>query len=150
MSQLAEFVQRHPIMIGVAVALAVAAVVIEIRHRSRGAVSVGPNDAVRLINGGAAVLDVRKSDEFAAGHIIDARNIPEAELAKQADTLKKFREKPVVVYCDNGAASGGAVNILKEQGFTKVVSLRGGLNAWRQDNLPVVAESGKKKAGKAA
>jgi len=150
MSQLAEFVQRHPIMVGVTVALAAVAVAIEIRHRSRGATSIGPNDAVRLINAGAAVLDVRKSEEFAAGHIIDARNIPQADLVKQADTLKKFREKPVIVYCDSGAASNTAVNALKEQGFTKVVGLRGGLAAWKQENLPVVADGGKKKAGKAA
>src|SRR5690349_7817936 len=99
MSQLAEFIQRHPIMVSVAVALAAAAVTIEIRHRARGTSTVGPNDAVRLINAGAVVFDVRKSEEFAAGHIIDARNVPQADLAKQADTLKKYREKPVIVYC---------------------------------------------------
>lgn len=131
-------------------ALAAAAVTIEIRHRSRAATAVGPNDAVRLINSGAVVLDVRKSEEFAAGHIIDARNFPQADLAQETTALKKYREKPVIVYCDNGGAATAAVNALKAQGFTKVASLRGGLNAWRQENLPVVAESGKKKTGKAA
>jgi len=150
MSQLAEFIQRHPVMVSVTVALAVVAVTVEIRHRSRGATSIGPNDAVRLINAGAAVLDVRKSEEFAAGHIIDARNIPQADLVKQADSFKKFREKPVIVYCESGVASAAAVNVLKEQGFTQVVGLRGGLNAWKQENLPVVADNGKKKTGKAA
>jgi rhodanese-related sulfurtransferase len=150
MSQLAEFVTRHPIMVSVAAALAVAAVTIEIRHRASGTSAVGPNDAVRLINAGAVVFDVRKSEEFAAGHIIDARNVPQADLAKQADSLKKFREKPVIVYCDSGTSASAAVSMLKEHGFTKVASLRGGLNAWRQENLPVVAESAKKKTGKAA
>jgi rhodanese-related sulfurtransferase len=150
MSQLAEFVTRHPIMVSVAVALAAAAVTIEIRHRARGATSVGPNDAVRLINAGAVVLDVRKNEEFAVGHIIDAKNFPHADLAQQADALKKFREKPVIVYCESGVTAGAAVNALKAQGFTKVANLRGGLNAWRQENLPVVADTAKKKAGKAA
>jgi rhodanese-related sulfurtransferase len=154
MSQLVEFLTAHPIMVGVTVALAAAAVTIEVRHRSRGGVAVGPNDAVRLMNAGAVVLDVRKAEEFAASHIIDARNIPQAELAQQADSLKKYREKPVIVCCESGVTGNAAVTTLKSQGFTKVVNLRGGLSAWRQENLPLVSsdkkEEKKKKTGKAA
>jgi rhodanese-related sulfurtransferase len=48
------------------------------------------------------------------------------------------------VYCDNGFASGAAVKALRGLGFTKVVSLRGGLSSWLQENLPVVKGAPKK------
>lgn len=149
MTQLIEFIQRHPLIVGLAALLAILAVVIEFRHRSRGGIAVGPMQAVQLMNSGAAVIDVRSAEQFAAGHIIDARNIAHDQLATQADSLKKYREKPVIVYCDTGATAGTAAKSLAAAGFTKVLNLTGGLNAWRQDNLPVVTGNGKK-TGKAA
>src|SRR5690606_12800331 len=98
--------------------------------------------AVLLANSGAAVIDVRPEADYAAGHIIDARHIPANELAARADTLKKYKEKPVLVYCENGFASAQAARALKSAGFTKIVTLRGGLQSWRQENLPLVKGEG--------
>jgi rhodanese-related sulfurtransferase len=148
MDHLLPFIQKHPLLISGIVLLAIAGIVIELRHRLSAAVAVGPTDAVRLMNSGALVIDVRAADAFALGHIIDARHIPQAELAAQADTLKKYREKPVIVCCDSGATSGSSAGILKGLGFTKVVNLRGGLSAWKQDNLPLVTASANKGSGK--
>jgi rhodanese-related sulfurtransferase len=147
MNRLFEFIQHHPLLFSGIALVAIAAIVIELRHRLSAAVAVGPTDAVRLMNGGALVLDVRPADAYAAGHIIDARHIPQAELAAQADSLKKHREKPVIVCCDSGVTSGAAASILKGLGFTQVVNLRGGLNAWKQDNLPLVTASATPKSG---
>src|SRR5690606_28627004 len=119
----------------------------EIRERAKGSSLIGTADTVRLANGGALVLDVRDTAEYEAGHIIDARSIPAKEIATRADTLKKYKEKPVVVCCENGFASGAAAKVLKAMGFTKVVTLRGGLRSWRQENLPLV-KGGSKKDGK--
>jgi len=138
MNRAFEFVQNHPWLIAAATLLAIAAATIEWRYRKGASGAVGPVDAVRLINSGALVVDVRAADAYAAGHIIDARHIPAADLLGQADSLKKYREKPVIVCCDSGAASAGAANALKAQGFAKVVNLRGGLQAWKTENLPVV------------
>jgi rhodanese-related sulfurtransferase len=148
MNRFFEFIQHHPLLAGGAVLLAIAAVVIEIRYRRSAASSVGPSDAVRLINAGALVVDVRAADAYAAGHIIDARNIPQAELAAQADSLKKYREKPVVLYCDSGSSSGAGATALKTLGFTQVVNLRGGLAAWKTENMPTVTGSTGKSSGK--
>src|SRR5215831_16187325 len=101
MSRLAEFIQNHLLLASGVILLAVAAVTLELRHRMRGASALSPAEAVRLINGGALVLDVRNAEAYAAGHIIDARNIAENELGGQAESLKKYREKPVLLYCDN-------------------------------------------------
>jgi rhodanese-related sulfurtransferase len=138
MNRLTDYLVHHPYLVTATAAVAVAAAGMELRMRARGSQAIGAVDAVRLVNGGALALDVRTGDEFAAGHIIDARNMPAADLAKSTDSLKKYREKPVIVYCDNGVASAAAARTLKDQGFAKVVTLRGGLNGWRQENFPVV------------
>jgi rhodanese-related sulfurtransferase len=51
--------------------------------------------------------------------------------------LKKYKEKVVVVYDDTGSLGTSAVRQLAAQGFTKAVNLRGGLAAWRTENLPL-------------
>jgi rhodanese-related sulfurtransferase len=119
--------------------------VVELRQRSRGAASIGPAEAVRLVNQGGVVLDVRSEQDFAGGHIIDARNMPSTQLAEKVESLRKWREKPVVVCCDSGMTSGSAVRTLRANGFTKVVNLRGGLGAWQQENLPLVRSGAERK-----
>jgi rhodanese-related sulfurtransferase len=144
MSRLVEYITHHPFLVAAAAILAVLAIVFEFRQRARGSFAVGPNDAVRLVNTGALVLDVRDAKAYEAGHIIDARSIPAAEVADKAETLKKFKEKPVLIYCDSGFSSATSAKVLKTLGFTKVVSLRGGLQSWVQENLPVVKGAPKK------
>jgi rhodanese-related sulfurtransferase len=93
--------------------------------------------AVRLMNQGALVLDLRAKESFDAGHIGDARNVPAAALESQAESLKKWRDKTVITYCDSGVSGAGAARTLAKLGFTKVFNLEGGLNAWIKDNLPL-------------
>ena len=144
MNRFLEYTTNHPYLVAAAAILAVLAIVIEMRQRARGGTSVGTNDAVRLANGGAVLLDVRDAKDYEAGHIIEARNIPAAEIASRAESLKKYKEKPVIVYCDGGFASAGAARALRASGFTKVVTLNGGLNSWRQENLPLVKGAARK------
>ena len=144
MNRLLEYITNHPYLVAAAAILLVLAIVIEMRHRARGGTSIGANDAIRLQNSGALLLDVRDAKDYEAGHIIEARNIPAAEIASRAESLKKFKEKPVIVYCDGGFTSAGAARALRASGFTKVVTLSGGLNSWRQENLPLVKGAAKK------
>jgi len=148
MNRLIEYTTNHPFLVIAAAILAVLAIVIEIRHRARGASVITPNDAVLLANSGALLLDVRDAKDFDAGHIIDARHIPAAEVANRAESFKKYREKPVIVYCESGFASAAAARALRASGFAKVVTLRGGLHDWRQENLPLVRSTAKKEAKK--
>ena len=153
MKQFLEYAARNYHLLIPAVVLAVLAVFVELRFRKKGALAISPADAVDLMNkGGILVLDVRDAKEYEAGHIINARSIPAADLQGKLDTFKKHREKPVLVYCENGSASAGAAQTLREQGFSKVVTLRGGLQSWRQENLPLVKSTSlvKRKDGKAA
>ena len=99
---------------------------------------VSPTEAVQLINRQKAqVIDVCSADEFKAGHLVGAKNIPLPELAAGAKGLPGNKTTPLVVVCASGARSGKAVSQLKEMGYENAQSLRGGLAAWRAANLPV-------------
>jgi len=143
MTQFFEYAANHPYLIAATALVALVAIVLEIRQASRGSSGVGPTEAVLLANQGALLLDVRSDEAYAEGHIIDARHIKGPDLEASLDSLKKYREKPIVVYCDSGATSGSAARIMKGKGFTKVLSLKGGLAAWKSENLPLVKDAGK-------
>ncbi len=148
MEQLLEYALRHPILVGGTVVLALAAAAYEISRARSGGQAVGPIDAVRLMNQGALLVDVRSQAEFDSGHIIDARHVPQDQVGQAGESLKRLKEKVVITCCESGMRSGAAARVLKAQGFAKVVNLRGGLQAWRAENLPLVKEGqGKTKAG---
>ena len=145
MQQLLEFIGHHPYLASGAIGLTIALAVYEIRARLQAFAALPATQAVRLMNQGALVLDLRSKQSFDAGHIGDARHVPVAELESQADSFKKWRDKSVITYDDSGTGGAGAARTLTKLGFTKVFSLEGGLNAWIKDNLPLskAAASGK-------
>ena len=99
---------------------------------------VGPAEAVLLINRkDAVVLDVRDAAEYKSGHITNARNVPEAELDARAKELDKVKTKPIIVSCGRGNRSAAIATKLRKLGFADVVSLRGGIAAWQQANMPL-------------
>ena len=138
MDRLLEYVARHPFLVGGTAVLALAVIAYEVSRTRSGGQAVGPMDAVRLMNQGALLVDVRSREEFDGGHVLDARHLPQEEVAGAGESLKKYRDKPVIVCCESGMRSGAAARVLKAQGFAKVVNLRGGLAAWRTENLPLV------------
>ena len=138
MDRLLEYVARHPFLVGGTAVLALAVIAYEVSRTRSGGQAVGPMDAVRLMNQGALLVDVRSREEFEGGHVLDARHLPQEEVAGAGESLKKYRDKPVIVCCESGMRSGAAARVLKAQGFAKVVNLRGGLAAWRTENLPLV------------
>jgi rhodanese-related sulfurtransferase len=138
MQQFLQYATHHYFLLGGAVVVAVLVAINELRLRAATAHAVGPVEAIRMMNGGALLVDVRGQAEFAAGHIAGARNVPGALIADGAEPLARFKDKSVIAYCDNGATGGAAARQLGRLGFKSVYNLRGGLGAWRQDNLPVV------------
>ena len=144
MDRFLEYASRHPFLVGGTALVAIAAAAYELSKLRSGGQAVGPADAVRLLNLGALLLDVRSQAEFDAGHIIDARHAPQEQLAQAGETYKRYKDKVVVTCCESGARSGAAARALQAQGFTRIVNLRGGLQAWRAESLPLVRDGGKK------
>jgi rhodanese-related sulfurtransferase len=136
MDRLIEFASHHweP---WAAIVVASLLVIFELRARAEEQASISPQDLVRLVNQGALVIDLRAQDQYRAGHVSGARQMNGEQILKAGDTLKRHKEKPVVVYDDGGSLAHSAVRQLVAQGFTKAFNLRGGLAAWRSENLPL-------------
>ena len=98
-----------------------------------------PQDVTLLINRSkATIVDVRDAKEFAEGHLLEAKNIPLAELDKRIGELDKFKSKSVVLVCKTGARASSAAAKLAKAGFADVVNLDGGIAAWQKSGLPLV------------
>jgi rhodanese-related sulfurtransferase len=94
--------------------------------------------ATQLINRGkTTIVDVRTPEEFATGHLRDAKNIPLADLTKRIGELDKSKARTVLVVCQTGGRSDKAARQLTAAGFEDAYSLEGGLAAWQAANLPV-------------
>jgi rhodanese-related sulfurtransferase len=137
MGQLVEFAGNHVWLMAGLVVASLAVMFYELRLRTQGATHVSAADAVRLINKGALVIDVRKPDEFQTGHIVNARNVP-VERVQQGDEINKKKDKILLAVCADGATSGRAAGHLRKAGYENAFSLKGGLAGWRADNLPLV------------
>lgn len=142
MAQLIEFSMRHPLLVGATLVALIAAIVNEFRLRGQAGIAVAAQEAVRLINQGATVVDLRDAAKFDGGHIVDAINLSPEELPARAEA-KLRKKKPVLLVCDTGSSSARLVGKLRQAGFENAWSLDGGLAAWERDNLPVVATRAK-------
>jgi rhodanese-related sulfurtransferase len=81
------------------------------------------------------VLDVRTPDEYAAGYVPGAVNIPHDQLASRLAEVPKDRE--VVVYCRSGRRSEIAGQVLTGHGYTKLEHLQGDMLGWQEAKRPV-------------
>ncbi len=101
---------------------------------------IGTMVAVQLINyKDGLVLDVREGSEYASGHIPNSKHIPADKLEERLHELEKFKDRPVVVIHRSGVnTTGKAGSILRDHGFAHVHDLGGGIDVWRQANLPIV------------
>jgi rhodanese-related sulfurtransferase len=91
------------------------------------------------------VLDVRTPEEFAAGHVPGAVNIPHEQVAARATDVPK--DKDVRIYCRSGRRSALAAEALAAQGYTRLGHLDGDMMAWEAKGLPVERPAGAKAAG---
>ncbi|EEL69083.1 Rhodanese-related sulfurtransferase [Bacillus mycoides] len=76
----------------------------------------------------AQLIDIREADEFNAGHILGARNIPLSQIRLRHKELRQ--DQPVYLYCQSGFRTGRAAQYLKKQGYTDFYQLKGGFKSW--------------------
>ncbi len=115
-----------PVVLKVVGGIAVALVVGYLLFMRGG--DVTGSEARRLVEGGALLVDVRTPEEFAAGHISGAVNIPVQELDQRMKELEP-KDRSVVLYCRSGNRSGHAARMLKSAGYRSVHDL-GPMGQW--------------------
>jgi len=96
---------------------------------------VSVDEAAKLRDSGAFILDVREQSEWDQFHIPGATLIPLGSLSNQLDKLPK--DQTIVVYCRTGRRSAEGRDILLKAGFTNVTSMAGGATDWQSKGLPV-------------
>lgn len=90
-----------------------------------------------LTNGNAPpVIDVRTPDEYRAGHVPGAVNIPLQEFQQRFGELSTYRDKEVVLYCESGMRASHGARWLESNGFEHLRFLDGHMSAWREAGLP--------------
>jgi rhodanese-related sulfurtransferase len=96
-------------------------------------------EARKLIDEGAQLIDVRADHEWAAGRIAGAKHVPLPELPQRTGEIDK--DRPVVVYCRGGNRSSMAAAALTDAGFD-ASKLSEGIVGWSGDDLPIEPEEG--------
>ena len=137
MDHLPQYIQMNHLLVAATAVVLVLVIVFEVRARAESFAAVTPQDAIRLMNRGAVIIDLRPAEQYAAGHLSGARRMDGEQILKAGDTLKKYKQKPLIVYDESGSLGTAAARQLKAQGFEQAFNLRGGLAAWRSDNLPL-------------
>jgi rhodanese-related sulfurtransferase len=138
-----EFIKHNVIFIGLAAGSGVALLwPMLMGGGAAGVPNISATEAVLLLNRNKPlILDVRNADEFAAGHIQGARNIPVAELEARIKEIEKFKDKPVLVHCQKGMRAKTACGILRAQQFSQLHNLQGGLDTWVEAKMPLVKDA---------
>ena len=112
----------------------------DIMGEARRAVpEVGPDDVKKRLDAGKAgvLLDVREKEEVRQGYIPGAVSVPRGFLEMQVEEKIPDKATPIVAYCGSGTRSLLAGRILRELGYTNVVSMRGGFSGWKNKGLPI-------------
>lgn len=131
-----EFINQNILLIGLVV-MSGGALLWQL-FGGAGVNGVNPVEATLLINReDAHIVDVRETEEFANGHLPDARHIPLSKLADRIGEIEKFKGKPVIVCCASGMRSSRACGQLKKLGFDNVHNLAGGIDAWVGAGYPI-------------
>lgn len=100
---------------------------------------VSRDEAKKLIDEGAQLIDVRADHEWEAGRIAGATHLPLPELPERLADLDK--DRPVVIYCRGGNRSSMATAALAEAGYD-AVKLSEGIVGWAGEDLPLEPDGG--------
>ena len=99
---------------------------------------VDPSEVNELIHEGATVIDVRETEEYAAGHLPGAKHVPRSYLESRIEGVVPDRSTQVILYCASGNRSAyGARTLTEELGYEHVRSMTGGITLWKDRGYEV-------------
>jgi rhodanese-related sulfurtransferase len=131
-----KFIIDNWMLFAVAIGSATMLFMPQIKGAAGGTLSAA--GAVQLMNREkAVVVDLSDPEEFALGHMNNAKNVPFSQLEEKLAGQVKNKELPLILVCTSGIRSNRAVATAKKLGFANVQAMAGGLKAWREANLPL-------------
>lgn len=81
-------------------------------------------------------VDVREDNEWEAGRAKGAKHIGKGIIERDIEALIPEKEAEIVLYCGGGYRSALAAEVLQRMGYQRVISMMGGIKAWREKNYP--------------
>lgn len=143
LEELLAFAGRNPLLSIALVGLTVAIAWVEVTRLFRGYKSLRPGELSALVNReDALVVDLSPINDYQQGHIAGSKSVQPSQFDPENKLLAKARALPVVVVCRTGVSANGAARRLVKAGFERVYVLEGGIQAWRQADLPLVKGRG--------
>jgi rhodanese-related sulfurtransferase len=131
-----KFIIDNWMLIAVALGSATMLFLPQIKGAAGGTLSAA--GAVQLINREkAVVIDVSDPEEFALGHVNNAKNVPFSQLEDKLAGQVKNKDLPLILTCTSGVRSNRAVAVAKKLGFSNVQAMAGGMKSWKEANLPL-------------
>ena len=137
MNDILSFAQQHSPTVIIWFVLIIAIIMTELWNKKQKAPTIESQKLVEQMNdANTKVIDIRNHQQFRQGHILNSKNIP--WLNQDETVFKALQNEPFVLVCQQGQTASQLADKLKKQGFLQVCVLAGGLNAWQQNNLPLV------------
>ncbi|MFV1973389.1 MAG: rhodanese-like domain-containing protein [Thiohalobacterales bacterium] len=134
-NQLNEFIANNLLLFMALLVILALLIGGELRHRLSKVKQLAPGEATRLLNHENAIMvDMRTDKDFRDGHIVNAVHAPADNAASK---LKKYSDRPLIIYCNSGQQSVKLGGELVKQGYENVNHLKGGILAWKQADLPL-------------
>ncbi len=82
-------------------------------------------------------LDIREDHEFEKDHAKGARHLGKGIIERDIETVVPDKEAAIILYCGGGYRSVLAADALRQMGYTRVISMEGGIKAWRAAGFPM-------------
>lgn len=137
MGQLTQFITNHWQLCAALIVVLLFILVNEIISQKKRAAELSPAAAIDMINhDDALVIDIRDTEAFRTGHIINAIRASSEDFQQQR--LDKYKDKPLILVCQRGLQAQALAQKLRGLGFSKPMVLAGGIAAWQSASLPVV------------
>lgn len=138
MNDFLQFLLKNWQLSSLFVVLLLVYIILEWREKSTGSNKISPQQLTSMINHDkAVVIDIREKESFHEGHIVGAITCPSGEFDDKLKKLKKYIKQPVVVVDANGQKVMPIIQKLRQNGFEKVFTLKGGINSWSQAEFPL-------------
>jgi len=132
-----EFINNH-LILSIGLILSFFLLIInELKIKQQHIASIDPFKAVKLINSGAKIIDIRNPEAFKHGHIVNSKNITQDQVNAKQGNLKS---QTTIIICDTGQSSSKLVNSLRLSGTENIFGISGGILGWTEANMPLVTK----------
>ncbi|OGV33548.1 MAG: sulfurtransferase [Legionellales bacterium RIFCSPHIGHO2_12_FULL_35_11] len=137
MLQFGQFIQNHWQFSLAFVIISFLIFINEYLTLQKQAKSISSEQAIDMMNNqNAVIIDLREPGLYKSGHIIDSIRASEADF--KSGKLDKYKNSPIILVCTRGIQAAAVAKDIRTKDFKNPMVLRGGLDAWKEDKLPLV------------